>query len=730
MGATHSPWDFSIDSGYRHYDGIQTMRYGEFGTQSPANLEVWHRTIPPKSQWPIQGTRDPVLIRKNVVQAVFSPGHWLLKDRIDRAFGTLDNLPDLVQAGQFLGAEGLRYATDALRRKGRRIGGFTSWDYNEPWPNGAGSYLVDYDGRPLMNYDFVRQALAPISLSLKHDSLLYNPAAGLRLEVWLASDASQAAQDLTWQLVARDRRGEIFAREEGIAAIMPLEARLLKTLRLTPPRKTQLGPVFLELRLQDAQGRLLVERLHVFSAGASGRGGLGGLLNNRQPDSDDDTAGVMQPDRPDGPANLAFVGNGAKPATASSEIPGVEMHRARGLNDGAYGNDHSWIGATPRASFQIDLGQAAEIGRFRLGRDRTGGFRDRGVNYLRIELSLPGQPWQTVFEQDGLTRLPGSDPAATLEIRTQPVRAQLVRVTVDPEDPAGGVFACVDEFEVYAPTSAPLPAPPQVAFLPLPMPRQPPIRRTELKVAALPMRVEGNQEVVELVVRNTGSMTALFLEPHPLIEYRTDLFIENNHCFIPPGQSRTITIRAATPPGGGLTLAQTGWRLSCWNADDVVIEPSPEVLLSLGRRDQMCREFDGYWGPGKITTLEIVSVEGSRPNPSQVSCLLAGKSAVRFEFSLSDVQAKRPARLRIHTADRSEQTPAKALVAMNGRRMGKSLPLGLGIQRTDPAHLAFPATVEFSFPPQALRAGQNVLEVRVEADGWFTWDAMDLLSWQ
>jgi len=38
----------------------------------------------------------------------------------------------------------------------------------------------------------------------------------------------------------------------------------------------------------------------------------------------------------------------------------------------------------------------------------------------------------------------------------------------------------------------------------------------------------------------------------------TDLFIENNHCLIPSGASRTVTIQAAKKPGGGLTLAQTG----------------------------------------------------------------------------------------------------------------------------------------------------------------------------
>ena len=60
----------------------------------------------------------------------------------------------------------------------------TSWVLNEPWPNGGGPYLVDYDGRPLMNYGFMKQALAPVSLSLRHSSNLYDPAAGLNAQLW------------------------------------------------------------------------------------------------------------------------------------------------------------------------------------------------------------------------------------------------------------------------------------------------------------------------------------------------------------------------------------------------------------------------------------------------------------------------------------------------------------------------------------------------------------------
>ena len=100
-----------------------------------------------------------MLIRKNVVQAVFTEDHWVLKHILDGLFGPIKTLSTLLVAGQYLGAHGLRYAIDALRRRGRRIGGMTSWVLNEPWPNGGGPYLVDYDGRPLMNYGFMKTSL-------------------------------------------------------------------------------------------------------------------------------------------------------------------------------------------------------------------------------------------------------------------------------------------------------------------------------------------------------------------------------------------------------------------------------------------------------------------------------------------------------------------------------------------------------------------------------------------
>ena len=88
------------------------MRYGEFGCHSLAQLEVWQREIPPPDQGPPYDEDNPVLIRKNVAQAVFTKEHWLLKSILEPAlWAPLDSLETMLEAGQYLGAQG-----PALRR--------------------------------------------------------------------------------------------------------------------------------------------------------------------------------------------------------------------------------------------------------------------------------------------------------------------------------------------------------------------------------------------------------------------------------------------------------------------------------------------------------------------------------------------------------------------------------------------------------------------------------------
>ena len=548
QGARHSPWHYDPETHYAHYDDEdlldtgwrrgenKMMRYGEFGCHSIANLEVWQREIPPADHWPAYDEDNPVLIRKNVVQAVFTKEHWLMKSILASLFGTVGSLESLVKAGQYLGAHGLRYAVDALRRRGKRIGGITTWVFNEPWPNGGGPYIIDYDGRPLMTYDFQKQALAPISLSLKHESNLYDPHTGLDVELWLVSDAPEPAADLHWRWILRDASGRVLARDEGVASIQPLEALQLGAIRSGPLADEAHGLLFAELQLYDGDGRLLTERLHIFGSAEA-------------------------------PAPLAGLVSGAAPGPARTTLEARVRSAQR---------------ADQRESLQIEL-------------------------------------------------------------------------------------------------------------------------------------------------TNTGDMTALFCEPHPLLAYRTDLDIENNHAFIPPGEARLITIDAPVSLGCDLTLTQTGWRISCWNADDVIIAPSDDVIFSIGRRDAMCREFAGYDDLSRIDGMTTVDIKGERPDPSALPLLMTSNRLVRFSFALKSGFAG-PARLRLHTADQARSNAPQIEVTLNGRRFETTLETGLGIQDRDPAHLAFPQTAVIDLPGGTLLVGENTLEVRLLNDSWLTWDAMDLVE--
>jgi beta-mannosidase len=561
LGGKHAPWDFDISGSntgwggsYAHFNSFlqstkdpntETMSYSEFGSCSPSHLEVWHRDAPLASQWPLDTVDDPVLIRKNATRAVFSPEHWLVKKRIDRVFGSPDNLEDVIRGGQYLGADGLRYIYDELRRKGLRLANITNHCFSEPCPNLAGSYLVDYDGRTLMNYDFVRQAMAPISLSLRMDGVLFSATQGLKPELFLVSDAPRSAEGLCWKWLARDRVGKVFAQERGTADIRPLEVKSLGKIALNPSGKASPGLILLELRLEDANGRLLTERVQVFG--------------------DKDAAGPLA----------------------------------------------------------------------------------------------------------GLLRNGGSKSGAAVPVA---------------------------------------------------------VCRTTLAVKAPRQRVDGGQEILEWEVHNNGPMTALFCEPHPLLVYRTDLLIDNNNCFIPSGESRVITLHAARCSACGLSLAQTGWRISCWNADDLLIAPNDDVLLAVGRRDEMCREFGGYSAPDKSRADGATHCRGNRPDAGLVPYRLQGGGLVRFEFEVTPSQAVQPTRLRLHTADQARSAVTVVEVAINGRKMEASLPEGSGIQSRDPAHLAYPATLEFEIQASQLHVGRNSLTVGVKGDGWFTWDALDLLA--
>ncbi|NQT53280.1 discoidin domain-containing protein, partial [bacterium] len=99
---------------------------------------------------------------------------------------------------------------------------------------------------------------------------------------------------------------------------------------------------------------------------------------------------------PDATRNLALAKGGAK-ATASSCLTGYAKHQIEHLNDGLYGNEHSWIAGSDNAGewAQIELPKPAKIAKVVFSRDRLREYADRVPVRIEVQLSMDGKQWAT-----------------------------------------------------------------------------------------------------------------------------------------------------------------------------------------------------------------------------------------------------------------------------------------------------------------------------------------------
>ena len=94
--------------------------------------------------------------------------------------------------------------------------------------------------------------------------------------------------------------------------------------------------------------------------------------------------------------NLGLAQSGAKPSS-SGNLSETGIHQLKHINDGLYGNSHSWISSERGGGWvQLEFPEAVEIDRIVWSRDREGKFPDRLAVRYQISISEDGQHWQPV----------------------------------------------------------------------------------------------------------------------------------------------------------------------------------------------------------------------------------------------------------------------------------------------------------------------------------------------
>lgn len=136
-----------------------------------------------------------------------------------------------------------------------------------------------------------------------------------------------------------------------------------------------------------------------------------------------------------GNQNLALASRGGK-ASASSCLPGYAIHQIPHLNDGLYGNSHSWIAATTGTEWaQVKLPRPETIARVVFSRDRAGRYADRVPVHFEIRLSLDGETWTTVKRIEGRsTAPPPPRPRGAVPAPPRPLKKLVLAASSGAED--------------------------------------------------------------------------------------------------------------------------------------------------------------------------------------------------------------------------------------------------------------------------------------------------------
>lgn len=156
--------------------------YGEFGLQSPPNVDSLSEFIPNQDVWP--------------------PGevwryHNAQLDKLERYARSVQPEPNtldrFVLASQEAQLRGLQVMIEYARRRKGRVSGCAFWQFDEPWPAICWS-VVDYARRPKPAYFKIKELYNPILVSLDYPLLLRKPGDRLDGDVWIVNDLLRPVQ--------------------------------------------------------------------------------------------------------------------------------------------------------------------------------------------------------------------------------------------------------------------------------------------------------------------------------------------------------------------------------------------------------------------------------------------------------------------------------------------------------------------------------------------------------
>ena len=269
-GEVHGIWNWNPQTGDHRYRMFDTLYdywraadkalYSEASVSSIANLETIFEITGKRGADGMPSPDDEVWNLHHGFHAAWDKSRdlWLDLPSTEKVFGPITSLRELVTLNQYLQAEGGRFMIEELRRKQPHATGIIWWGANEPWPSLAGNALIDYFGRPKASWPVIANALDPVILSLRYDTLQSDL---LCAELWLSCNAPGGFSG-RYAVEVCDGADAQLAQFAGHCAAGYLQSQPLK--RLTPLKMAAGRQVTVRTTLSDGADRVVHENTYRF----------------------------------------------------------------------------------------------------------------------------------------------------------------------------------------------------------------------------------------------------------------------------------------------------------------------------------------------------------------------------------------------------------------------------------------------------------------------------------
>ena len=251
MGVAHGCYLFRLpeEGGgrevHQYLPAASYTAYPEFGVPSPAPVGTIERIIPEAERFPPE--RGGAWGERHAFDAWnVSFDTWFEVATIRDYFGDAADLATLVEWGQLLQAEGLRFAYEEARRQSPKCSMILNWCFNEPWPTAANNSIVAWPATPKPACAAVKSACRPTLLSLRLPRFAWRAGDVIEAELWLLNDSDDDLPATTATARVGDRTATL-----DVPATRPRSNARAGVVRLAVPPGD--GPTF-EVQV-SAEGR-------------------------------------------------------------------------------------------------------------------------------------------------------------------------------------------------------------------------------------------------------------------------------------------------------------------------------------------------------------------------------------------------------------------------------------------------------------------------------------------